>query len=176
MMNIRQLILDTETTELSPSAGDRLVEFAALEMIDFCLTGNHLHFDINPECEVSEMAVSVHGLDNAFLADKPIFAQVGHKIADFIQGTELIIHNAPFDIGFLNMEFKRMGLPEIADLQCKITDTLKMARQRFGRQKNSLDALCERFNIDRNKRKWHGALIDCELLAEVYCAMKNQKM
>ena len=111
-MSIRQLILDTETTGLYAKSGDRLVEFAALEMIDRRITGSNLHIYINPECEVPEEVVKVHGLDNAFLADKPTFAQVGQKIADYMQGAELIIHNAPFDVGFLNMEFSRMGLPE----------------------------------------------------------------
>ncbi|MBP3220651.1 MAG: DNA polymerase III subunit epsilon [Neisseriaceae bacterium] len=174
-MSIRQLILDTETTGLYAKSGDRLVEFAALEMIDRRITGSNLHIYINPECEVPEEVVKVHGLDNAFLADKPTFAQVGQKIADYMQGAELIIHNAPFDVGFLNMEFSRMGLPEIAELNCQVTDTLVMAKQRFPGQKNSLDALCNRFKIDRSKRVFHGALIDCELLGEVYLAMTREQ-
>ena len=174
-MPIRQLILDTETTGLSAKSGDRLVEFAALEMIDRRITGANLHIYINPECEVPEEVVKVHGLTNEFLADKPTFAQVGQKIADFIQGAELIIHNAPFDVGFLNMEFTRMGLPEIAELNCEVIDSLVMAKQRFPGQKNSLDALCNRFKIDRSKRVLHGALIDCELLGEVYLAMTREQ-
>ena len=174
-MSIRQLILDTETTGLSAKSGDRLVEFAALEMIDRRITGSNLHIYINPERDMPEEVVKVHGLDNEFLADKPTFAQIGHKIADFIKGAELIIHNAPFDVSFLNMEFTRMGLPEIADLAFEVTDTLVMAKQRFPGQKNSLDALCNRLKIDRSKRVLHGALIDCELLAEVYLAMTREQ-
>ena len=174
-MSIRQLILDTETTGLYAKSGDRLVEFAALEMIDRRITGSNLHIYINPECEVPEEVVKVHGLDNAFLADKPTFAQVGQKIADYLQGAELIIHNAPFDVGFLNMEFRRMGLPEINEIAAEVTDTLVMAKQRFPGQKNSLDALCNRFKIDRSKRVFHGALIDCELLGEVYLAMTREQ-
>ena len=174
-MSIRQLILDTETTGLYAKSGDRLVEFAALEMIDRRITGSNLHIYINPERDMPEEVVKVHGLDNEFLADKPTFAQLGHKIADFIKGAELIIHNAPFDVSFLNMEFTRMGLPEIADLAFEVTDTLVMAKQRFPGQKNSLDALCNRLKIDRSKRVLHGALIDCELLAEVYLAMTREQ-
>ncbi|MBQ9725231.1 MAG: DNA polymerase III subunit epsilon, partial [Neisseriaceae bacterium] len=134
-----------------------------------------LHIYINPECEVPEEVVKLHGLDNAFLADKPTFAQVGQKIADYLQGAELIIHNATFDVGFLNMEFIRMGLPEISEIAAEVTDTLVMAKQRFPGQKNSLDALCNRFKIDRSKRVFHGALIDCELLGEVYLAMTREQ-
>ena len=130
-MSVRQLILDTETTGLSAKSGDRLVEFAAVEMIDRRITGSNLHIYINPERDMPEEAARVHGLTEEFLADKPTFAQVGHKIADYLKGAELIIHNAPFDVGFLNMEFARMGLPEIADLAFEVTDTLVMARQRF---------------------------------------------
>ena len=174
-MSIRQLILDTETTGLYAKSGDRLVEFAALEMIDRRITGSNLHIYINPERDMPEEAARVHGLTEEFLADKPTFAQVGQKIADFIKGAELIIHNAPFDVSFLNMEFTRMGLPEIADLAFEVTDTLVMAKQRFPGQKNSLDALCNRLKIDRSKRVLHGALIDCELLAEVYLAMTREQ-
>lgn len=174
-MSIRQLILDTETTGLSAKSGDRLVEFAAVEMIDRRITGSNLHIYINPERDMPEEAARVHGLTEEFLADKPTFAQVGQKIADFIKGAELIIHNAPFDVSFLNMEFTRMGLPEIADLAFEVTDTLVMAKQRFPGQKNSLDALCNRLKIDRSKRVLHGALIDCELLAEVYLAMTREQ-
>lgn len=173
-MSIRQLILDTETTGLYAKSGDRLVEFAAVEMIDRRITGSNLHIYINPERDMPEEAARVHGLTEEFLADKPTFAQVGHKIADYLKGAELIIHNAPFDVGFLNMEFARLGLPEIADLAFEVTDTLVMARQRFT-GKNSLDALCDRFKIDRSKRTSHGALIDCELLAEVYLAMTREQ-
>ena len=174
-MSIRQLILDTETTGLYHKSGDRLVEFAALEMIDRRFTGSSLHIYINPERDVPEEAAKVHGLDNEFLSDKPTFAKVGQQIADYLKGAELIIHNAPFDVGFLNMEFSRMGLPEIADLAFEVTDTLLMAKQRFPGQKNSLDALCNRFKIDRSERVLHGALIDCKLLGEVYLAMTREQ-
>ena len=173
-MSVRQLILDTETTGLSAKSGDRLVEFAALEMIDRRITGSNLHIYINPERDMPEEAVRVHGLTEEFLADKPTFAQVGQQIADFIKGAELIMHNAVFDMAFLNMELTRIGLPEITDLAINVIDTLIMARQRFPGERNSLDTLCKRFNIDLNKRKLHGALIDCELLGEVYLAMTSE--
>lgn len=176
-MSQRQIILDTETTGLYPENGDRLVEFAGLEMINRQMTDSNLHLYVHPERDMPEEAAKVHGLTIEVLEAKnaPPFAQVGKQIADFIRGAELIIHNAKFDVGFLNMEFRRMGLPSIEELGCKVTDTLAMAREMFPGQKASLDALCNRFSVDRSKRVLHGALIDCELLGEVYLAMTRQQ-
>lgn len=176
-MSQRQIILDTETTGLYADKGDRLVEFAGLEMINRQMTDKNLHLYVHPERDMPEEAARVHGLTIAVLEEKnaPPFAEVGKQIADFLRGAELIIHNAKFDVGFLNMEFARMGLPSIEELGCKVTDTLAMARERFPGQKASLDALCNRFSIDRSKRVLHGALIDCELLGEVYLAMTREQ-
>ena len=168
---IRQIILDTETTGLYPNRGDRLIEFAGLELIDRQMTGNNLHLYVHPERDIPDEAVAVHGLTLEKLAHEPVFANVGQQIADFIRGAELIIHNAKFDEGFLDMEFTRMGLPTVRELGCSIIDTLAMAREQFPGQKASLDALCTRLDVDRSKRVLHGALIDCELLACVYLAM-----
>ncbi|KLT72725.1 DNA polymerase III subunit epsilon [Neisseria arctica] len=172
-MSQRQIILDTETTGLYPQSGDRMVEFAGLEMVNRQFTGSNLHLYIHPERDMPEEAAAVHGLTIEVLEEKnaPIFAKVGQEIADFLRGAELIIHNAKFDVGFLDMEFSRMGLPSIEELGCRVTDTLSMAREMFPGQKASLDALCTRFDVDRSKRVYHGALIDCELLGEVYLAM-----
>ena len=173
----RQIILDTETTGLYAENGDRLVEFAGLEMVNRQMTDKNLHLYIHPERDMPEEAARVHGLTIEVLEGKnaPPFARVGRQIADFLRGAELIIHNAKFDVGFLNMEFRRMGLPTVEELGCTITDTLSMAREMFPGQKASLDALCNRFSVDRSKRVLHGALIDCELLGEVYLAMTRQQ-
>ena len=173
----RQIILDTETTGLYAENGDRLVEFAGLEMVNRQMTGRFLHLYVHPERDMPEEAARVHGLTIDVLEEKnaPPFAKVGQEISEFIRGAELIIHNAKFDVGFLNMEFRRMGLPSVEELGCEITDTLAMAREMFPGQKASLDALCNRLSIDRSKRVLHGALIDCELLGEVYLAMTRQQ-
>lgn len=173
----RQIILDTETTGLYADGGDRLVEFAGLEMVNRQMTDKNLHLYIHPERDMPEEAARVHGLTIEVLEGKnaPPFARVGGQIADFLRGAELIIHNAKFDVGFLNMEFRRMGLPTVEELGCTVTDTLLMAREMFPGQKASLDALCNRFSVDRSKRVLHGALIDCELLGEVYLAMTRQQ-
>ncbi|VEJ21450.1 DNA polymerase III subunit epsilon [Neisseria animaloris] len=172
-MNTRQIILDTETTGLYPNSGDRLIEFAGLEMINRQMTDNNLHLYVHPERDIPEEAVAVHGITLERLEEEnaPNFAAVGPQIADFLRGAELIIHNAKFDVGFLDMEFRRMGLPTINELGCTVIDTLAMAREMFPGQKASLDALCNRFDVDRSKRVLHGALIDCELLGGVYLAM-----
>jgi DNA polymerase III subunit epsilon len=174
---MRQIILDTETTGLSANNGDRLIEFAGVEMIDRRLTGNNLHLYINPERDIPEEAVAVHGitLEKLNEMNAPVFADVAQQIADYIRGAELIIHNASFDEGFLDMEFKRLGMPRTKTITSDITDTLKMARDRYPGQKNSLDALCTRLEVDRSKRVLHGALIDCELLGEVYLAMTRSQ-
>ena len=176
-MTTRQIILDTETTGLYADGGDRLVEFAGLEMVNRQMTDKNLHLYIHPERDMPEEAARVHGLTIEVLEGKnaPPFARVGGQIADFLRGAELIIHNAKFDVGFLNMEFRRMGLPTVEELGCTVTDTLLMAREMFPGQKASLDALCNRFSVDRSKRVLHGALIDCELLGEVYLAMTRQQ-
>ena len=169
----RQIILDTETTGLYANAAenpDRLIEFAGLEMMNRQLTGRNLHLLIHPQREISEEATAVHNITLSQLVDKPIFAQVAQQIFDFIKGAELIIHNAKFDVGFLNAEFARVGLPNVETI-CEITDTLEMAKNLYHGQKNSLDALCNRLGVDRSKRVFHGALIDCELLSEVYLGM-----
>ncbi|MGF6148098.1 DNA polymerase III subunit epsilon [Kingella potus] len=173
----RQIILDTETTGLYPDRGDRILEFAGIEMNKRQLTDRTLHLYIHPDRDIPEEAAAVHGLTLDVLAEKnaPKFAAVGQEIADFLRGAELIIHNARFDVGFLDMEFARMGLPSIEELGCEVTDTLAMAREKYPGQKASLDALCNRLDIDRSKRVYHGALIDCELLAEVYLAMTREQ-
>ncbi|ENS8278365.1 DNA polymerase III subunit epsilon [Neisseria gonorrhoeae] len=175
-MMTRQIILDTETTGLYADGGDRLVEFAGLEMVNRQMTDKNLHLYVHPERDMPEEAARVHGLTIQVLEEKnaPPFAEVGRQIADFLRGAELIIHNAKFDVGFLNMEFRRMGLPTVEELGCTVTDTLA-AREMFPGQKASLDALCNRFSVDRSKRVLHGALIDCELLGEVYLAMTRRQ-
>ena len=177
MARERQIILDTETTGLYADRGDRMLEFAGIEMKKRQLTMNNLHLYIHPDRDIPEEAAAVHGITLEQLEERnaPKFEQVGRQIADFLRGAELIIHNARFDVGFLNMEFARMGLPSIEELDCEITDTLAMAREKFPGQKASLDALCSRLDVDRSKRVLHGALIDCELLAEVYLAMTREQ-
>ena len=168
---MRQIILDTETTGLDPAQGHRIIEFAGLEMINRKITGRHLHLYIHPERDIDPDAERVHGISLASLEGKPRFAQVADQIADFIGDAELIIHNAPFDVGFLNAEFARVGLPNVEEQTAGVIDTLREARDMFPGKRNSLDALCDRFEIDRSGRTLHGALIDCELLAEVYLWM-----
>ncbi|MDR2838209.1 MAG: DNA polymerase III subunit epsilon, partial [Azonexus sp.] len=168
---MRQIILDTETTGLDPRQGHRIIEIAALEMTNRRLTGRHLHKYINPEREIDEGAQAVHGISLDFLADKPKFADIADEFLDFINGAELIIHNAPFDLGFLNAELSRLDRVPVETLCNGVTDTLKMARDLHPGKRNSLDALCERYEIDNSSRTLHGALLDTELLAEVFLAM-----
>ncbi|MGO3859733.1 DNA polymerase III subunit epsilon [Neisseriaceae bacterium CLB008] len=167
----RQIILDTETTGLSARNGDRLVEFAGVEMIDRQLTGRYLHLYVNPERDIPAEASNIHGIYDKDVVGKPIFKDVGQQIIDFLADSELIIHNAPFDVGFLNSEFARVGMPMVGDFTAKVIDTLKMAKTMFPGKKATLDALCDRFEVDRSNRILHGALIDCELLAGVYIGM-----
>jgi DNA polymerase-3 subunit epsilon len=167
----RQIILDTETTGLDPAQGHRVIEVAAVEMVNRRLTGNHLHRYVNPDREIDAGAMQVHGITREFLQDKPRFGDIAREFVDFIQGAELIIHNAPFDVGFLNME---LGLLEMAPLPnwCSgVTDTLAMAKGLHPGQRNNLDALCKRYGVDNTARTLHGALLDCELLAAVYLAL-----
>ncbi len=168
---MRQIILDTETTGLNARTGDRIIEIGCVEMLNRRLTGNNLHFYVNPERDSDPGALAVHGLTTEFLSDKPKFAEVAHAICDFVRGAELIIHNAPFDIGFIDAEFERVGLPSLNQHCGGVIDTLVQAKQMFPGKRNSLDALCDRFGISNAHRTLHGALLDSELLAEVYLAM-----
>lgn len=168
---MRQIILDTETTGLEPALGHRIIELAGLEMVHRKLTGRQLHCYFHPERAIDAEAEKVHGISLEFLANQPFFRQKGAEVADFLRDAELIIHNAPFDIGFLNAEFERLERPKISSLCRGVIDTLSLAREQFPGKRNHLDALCDRFEISRKNRTLHGALIDCELLAEVYLAM-----
>lgn len=169
---MRQIILDTETTGLDPSQGHRVIEIGCVELVNRRLTGNHFHQYLQPDREIDVAAVEVHGITTEFLADKPRFADIAKDLLDFIRGAELIIHNAPFDVGFLNHELSRLGKEygSLGDF-CGIIDTLEMARRLRPGQKNSLDALCKRYDIDNAQRTLHGALLDAEILADVYLAM-----
>ncbi len=169
---MRQIVLDTETTGLEPAQGHRIIEIGCVELINRHLTDNRYHQYINPEREIDEGAIEVHGITNAFLADKPVFADIVDDFLEFIRGAELIIHNAPFDVGFINHELKRLD-PRASSLEdfCTVLDTLVMARNMHPGQKNSLDALCKRYEIDNSARDLHGALLDAEILSEVYLAM-----
>lgn len=168
---MRQIFLDTETTGLSPDQGHRIIEIAAIETINRRPTNNHFHQYINPEREIDAGAQEVHGITQEFLQDKPLFEVISKEFCEFIKEAELIIHNAPFDVGFLNSELGRLGLQPVQDICSKITDTLKMAKDARPGQRNNLDALCRHFDIDNSKRTLHGALLDAELLAEVYMAL-----
>ncbi len=168
---MRHIILDTETTGLNPATGDRIVEIGCVEMVNRRLTGRHLHYYINPQRDVPEGAVNVHGLTAEFLSDKPLFASIAEEIMAFVEDAEIVIHNAPFDLGFLDMEFKLLKKPLFSKQVLRVIDTLADARQMFPGKRNSLDALCERFDVRNDHRTLHGALLDAELLAEVYLAM-----
>ena len=168
---MRQIILDTETTGLDPSQGHRIVELACVEMVNRSLTGNHLHLYLNPDRDSDPEALAVHGLTTEFLADHPRFEAVAQQFVDFIKGSEIIIHNAAFDCKFLNAELQRVGLPRVDELCEQITDSLLHARELHPGKRNSLDALCERYGISNAHRTLHGALLDSELLADVWLAM-----
>ena len=168
---MRQIVLDTETTGPDPSLGHRIIEIAAIEMVNRQITGRDYHCYINPEREIDAGALEVHGISNDFLADKPKFPDIADDFLKFIEGGELIIHNAPFDVGFLNAELGQIGLEPMTAFCEMITDTLKIARELHPGKRNSLDALCERYAIDNSTRTLHGALLDTRLLAEVYLAM-----
>lgn len=171
-MQMRQIILDTETTGLDPAQGHRVIEIGCVELVNRRLTGNHFHQYLQPDRKIDAAAVEVHGITMEFLADKPRFADIARDFLDFVRGAELIIHNAPFDVGFLNHELFLLGKEygSITDF-CGVVDTLEMARRLHPGQKNSLDALCKRHNIDNSQRTLHGALLDAEILADVYLAM-----
>lgn len=168
MTPMRQIVLDTETTGLSAEGGDRIIEIGCVELLHRKLTGNNLHFYINPERDSHEDALRVHGISNEFLRDKPKFAEVAEEILAYLQGAEIIIHNAAFDVGFLNKELELIGKPRFAEFVASITDTLVMAKEMFPGKRNSLDALCDRLGVDNSGRTLHGALLDAELLADVY--------
>lgn len=164
----RQIVLDTETTGLSAENGDRVIELGCVELLNRKLTGKDLHLYFNPGRESHEDALKVHGLTSDFLRDKPRFALLAQDIADYLGGAELIIHNAAFDVGFLNKEFELAGLEPLRSYAAEVTDTLAMAKQVYPGKRNSLDALCDRFGIDRSNRSFHGAKLDAQLLADVY--------
>ena len=175
-MNPRQIILDTETTGLDPAQGHRVIEIGCIELINRRQTGEQFHCYLQPDRAIDEEAQRVHGISNDFLADKPRFADIADQFLRFVQSAELIIHNAPFDVGFLNHELRRCGRGHIVLEQiCTVADTLLMARQRHPGQRNSLDALCKRYNIDNSQRTLHGALLDAEILADVYLTMTRQQ-
>ena len=168
---MRQVILDTETTGLNPATGDRIIEIGCIEMVGRRLTDRTFHHYINPERDIDAGAFAVHGLSREFLSDKPVFSNVVEQLIEFVDGAEIVIHNAAFDLGFLDNEFALLKRPPFRNLASKITDTLLDARQMFPGKRNSLDALCERFSISNEHRTLHGALLDAQLLAEVYLAM-----
>ncbi len=165
---MRQIFLDTETTGLSPDNGDRIIEIGCVELVARKLTGNNKHFYLNPERDSHEDALKVHGISNEFLKDKPRFGVIAGELLEYLNGAEIIIHNAPFDVGFLNKELEICGQPPISAHVGKITDSLMMAKELYPGKRNSLDALCDRLEVDNSSRTLHGALLDAELLADVY--------
>ncbi|MCK4870645.1 MAG: DNA polymerase III subunit epsilon [Gammaproteobacteria bacterium] len=174
---MRQIVLDTETTGLAPAEGHRIIEIGAVELVDRRFTGHNFHEYINPEREVEAGALAVHGITNKFLLDKPLFSAIMEKFINYVTGAELIIHNAPFDVGFLNHEFRLQNKSAQAlERFTKIFDTLSFARKKHPGKKNNLDALCKRYGIDNSKRELHGALLDAQLLAETYLAMTGGQM
>lgn len=168
---MRQIVLDTETTGLNPRAGDRVIEIGCVELVNRRLTGNNFHSYLNPERDSEEGALAVHGLTTEFLSDKPKFAEIANGLRDYLAGAEIIIHNAPFDVGFLDAEFARLGIARFRDHVGEVIDTLVRAKEMHPGKRNSLDALCDRYGVSNAHRTLHGALLDSELLAEVYLAM-----
>ena len=165
---MRQIVLDTETTGIDPAEGHRIIEVGCVELMERQPTGRHYHVYINPERVVEEEAIAIHGITNDFLADKPRFADIAGELLEFIDGAELVIHNAPFDVGFMDAEFARLKpVRRVAD-HCGVLDSLAIARRRHPGQKNSLDALCKRYGVDNSNRDLHGALLDAEILADVF--------
>ena len=169
---MRQIVLDTETTGLEPSEGHRIIEIGCVEMVNRRLTGNNFHRYLQPDREIDDGAIEVHGITNEFLADKPRFKDVADEFLDYIKGAQLVIHNAAFDVGFIDHEFKLVG-PQLGKTEdhCSVLDTLLLARKMHPGQRNSLDALCKRYEIDNSHRELHGALLDAEILADVYLGM-----
>jgi len=168
---MRQIILDTETTGIGHEQGHRVIEIGCVELLDRKLTGKHYHVYLNPQRKVDEGAFRVHGISTEFLQDKPLFEDVVSDFLQFVGGAELIIHNAPFDVGFLNSELKHAKWKKNLEDYCDVFDTLVLAREKHPGQRNSLDALCKRYDIDNSNRQLHGALLDAEILAFVYLAM-----
>jgi len=168
---MRQIFLDTETTGLSPENGDRIVEIGCVELLNRKLTGKNLHFYLNPERESHEDALKVHGISNEFLKDKPKFGEIADELLEYLQGADVLIHNAPFDVGFINKELELQKRPPIKTYVNSVADTLAMAKDMFPGKRNSLDALCDRLGVDNSGRTLHGALLDAELLADVYIYM-----
>lgn len=168
---MRQIFLDTETTGLETRLGHRVIELACVEMVSRRLTHRHLHYYFNPDREIDEGALAVHGISSEFLADKPRFGERATEFLDFIRGAELVIHNAPFDIGFLNYELSLLGMAPVETVCANVRDTLRMAKELHPGKKNNLDALCDRYGVDNSQRTLHGALLDAEILADVYLAM-----
>lgn len=169
---MRQIVLDTETTGIDPNQGHRIIEIGCVELVNRKLTGRHYHQYINPDREVEQGAMDVHGISNEFLADKPFFRAIADDFLAFVDGAELVIHNAPFDVGFINHEFRLLadGKRNIENY-CGVVDTLALARAKHPGQKNNLDALCKRYGVDNSQRDLHGALLDAEILADVYLLM-----
>ncbi len=165
---MRQIVLDTETTGLSAESGDRIIEIGCVELVGRKLTGNNRHFYLNPGRDSHEDALKVHGISNDFLRDKPKFAAVADELLDYLQGAEIIIHNAPFDVSFLNKELELIGREPMARCVAGVIDSLMMAKEMFPGKRNSLNALCDRLEVDNSGRTLHGALLDAELLADVY--------
>jgi len=168
---MRQIILDTETTGLDPALGHRIIEVAGVELVNRRLTGNHFHRYINPERESEEGALQVHGLTSEFLSDKPRFREIVTELIDYVNGAEIVIHNAPFDVAFLNHELNLLDLRPITEYCPSVVDTLRMAKDMHPGKRNNLNALCDRYQIDNSARTLHGALLDAQLLAEVYLSM-----
>lgn len=169
---MRQVVLDTETTGLEPKHGHRIIEIGCVEIVNRRKTERHFHQYLNPDREIDDGAFNVHGISNEFLADKPRFADIAQEFVDFIRDSELIIHNAPFDVGFINAELKQLGRKwGKTEDYCSVIDTLMMAREKHPGQKNNLDALCNRYEIDNSSRDLHGALLDAQILLDVYLAM-----
>jgi DNA polymerase-3 subunit epsilon len=165
---MRQIVLDTETTGLSAEGGDRIIEIGCVELVSRKLTGDNRHFYLNPERDSHEDALKVHGISNEFLRDKPKFGAVADELMAFLTGAEVIIHNAAFDVAFLNKELELVGQPAFTTFVGRVTDTLLMAKEMYPGKRNSLDALCDRLGVDNSSRTLHGALLDAELLADVY--------
>jgi DNA polymerase-3 subunit epsilon len=168
---MRQIFLDTETTGLSPENGDRIVEIGCVELLNRKLTGNNLHFYLNPERDSHEDALKVHGISNEFLKDKPKFGEITDELLEYLQGADVLIHNAPFDVGFINKELELQKRAPLKTYVNSVADTLAMAKDLFPGKRNSLDALCDRLGVDNSGRTLHGALLDAELLADVYIYM-----
>jgi len=168
---MRQIFLDTETTGLSPEQGDRLIEVGCVEMINRKLTGNNLHFYVNPGRDSHEEALRVHGITTEFLKDKPPFSDIADALLEFVKDAEIVIHNAPFDLGFLNKELELAKRPRFKDYVARVVDSLALAKEMFPGKRNGLDALCDRLEVDNSGRTLHGALLDAELLADVYINM-----